>query len=130
MRWQHKRVTILDPVHQRWKAFRCPDQAADCYAKAKQELKDIIDSNTYELSSNFATNWDPAGFWNKECIWAMCSDEGNQWSSWGSDRTIDNFNPNMMKWFCACPENDYNDQNTCHSFHLQPSYPKHGYEVR
>lgn len=88
-----------------WKAFRCPDQAADCYAKAKQELKDIIDSNTYELASNFATNWDPAGFWNKECIWAMCSDEGNQWSSWGSDRTITFCNPNMFKWFCACPEN-------------------------
>ena len=88
-----------------WKAFRCPDQAADCYAKAKQELKDIIDSNTYELSSNFATNWDPAGFWNKECIWAMCSDEGNEWSSWGSDRTITFCNPNMFKWTCACPEN-------------------------
>lgn len=88
-----------------WKAFRCPDQAADCYAKAKQELKDIIDSNTYELSSNFATNWDPAGFWNKECIWAMCSDEGNEWSSWGSDRTITFANPNMFKWTCACPEN-------------------------
>lgn len=88
-----------------WKAFRCPDQAADCYAKAKQELKDIIDSNTYELSSNFATNWDPAGFWNKECVWAMCSDEGNEWSSWGSDRTITFANPNMFKWTCACPEN-------------------------
>ena len=88
-----------------WKAFRCPDQAAQCYAKAKQELKDIIDSQTYELSTNFATNWDPAGFWNKECIWAMCSDEGNQWSSWGADRTITFCNPNMFKWFTACPEN-------------------------
>ena len=88
-----------------WKAFRCPDQAAQCYAKAKQELKDIIDSKKYELSTNFATNWDPAGFWNKECIWAMCSDEGNQWSSWGADRTITFCNPNMFKWFTACPEN-------------------------
>ena len=82
-----------------WKAYRCPDQAADCYAKAKAELKSIIDSGTYELSTNFATNWDPAGFWNKECIWAMCSDEGNEWSSWGSDRTITFCNPNMFKWF-------------------------------
>ena len=88
-----------------WKAFRCPDKANECYTKAKQELKDIIDSNVYELSSNFATNWDPAGFWNKECIWAMCSDEGNQWSSWGADRTITFANPNMFKWFTACPEN-------------------------
>jgi len=88
-----------------WKAYRCPDQAADCYAKAKAELKSIIDSGTYELSTNFATNWDPAGFWNKECIWALCSDEGKEWSSWGGDRTITFANPNMLKWFCACPEN-------------------------
>ena len=88
-----------------WKAYRCPDKAADCYAKAKAELKSIIDSGTYELSSNFATNWDPAGFWNKECIWALCSDEGSEWSSWGGDRTITFANPNMLKWFCACPEN-------------------------
>jgi len=88
-----------------WLAYRCPDKAADSYAKAKAELKSIIDSGTYELSTNFATNWDPAGFWNKECIWALCSDEGEQWSSWGGDRTITFANPNMLKWFCACPEN-------------------------
>lgn len=88
-----------------WKAYRCPDKAADCYNKAKAELKSIIDSNIYELSTNYATNWDPAGFWNKECIWAMCSDEGEQWSSWGGDRTITFCNPNMFKWFTACPEN-------------------------
>ena len=88
-----------------WKAFRCPETAADCYNKAKAELKSIIESGTYKLSTNFATNWDPAGFWNEECIWAMCSDEGNQWSSWGGDRTITFCNPNMFKWFTACPEN-------------------------
>jgi hypothetical protein len=88
-----------------WKAYRCPEKADECYNKAKAELKSIIDSNTYELSTNFATNWDPAGFWNKECIWAMCSDEGNEWSSWGGDRTITFCNPNMLKWFTACPEN-------------------------
>ena len=88
-----------------WLAYRCPDKAADSYAKAKAELKSIIDSGTYELSTNFATNWDPAGFWNKECIWALCSDEGKEWSSWGGDRTITFANPNMLKWFCACPEN-------------------------
>ena len=88
-----------------WKAYRCPDQASQLYLKAKEELKSIIDSGTYELSTNFATNWDPAGFWNKECVWAMCSDEGNQWSSWGGDRTITFANPNMFKWFTACPEN-------------------------
>lgn len=88
-----------------WKAYRCPETAADCYNKAKSELQEIINSGTYKLVSNFATNWDPAGFWNEECIWAMCSDEGNEWSSWGGDRTITFCNPNMIKWFCACPEN-------------------------
>ncbi len=88
-----------------WKAFRCPETAADCYNKAKNELKSIIDSGTYQLVSNFATNWDPAGFWNSECVWAMCSDEGKEWSSWGGDRTITFCNPNMFKWFTACPEN-------------------------
>lgn len=88
-----------------WKAYRCPETASDCYAKAKTELKSIIDSGTYKLATNFATNWDPAGFWNEECIWAMCSDEGEQWSSWGGDRTITFCNPNMFKWFTACPEN-------------------------
>ena len=88
-----------------WKAFRCPETATDCYNKAKAELKSIIESGTYKLSTNFATNWDPAGFWNDECVWAMCSDEGNQWSSWGGDRTITFCNPNMFKWFTACPEN-------------------------
>ena len=88
-----------------WKAYRCPDKADDCYAKAKKELEDIIASGTYKLVNNFATNWDPAGFWNEECIWAMCSDAGGEWSSWGSDRTITFCNPNMFKWFTACPEN-------------------------
>lgn len=85
-----------------WKAFRCPETASDCYAKAKTELKSIIDSGTYELASNFATNWDPAGFWNKECVWAMCSDEGQEWSEWdGSKRTVGWTNSNMLKWFTA-----------------------------
>ncbi len=88
-----------------WKAYRCPDKASDCYNNAKVVLKEIITSGTYALTSNYATNWDPAGFWNEECVWAMVSDEGNEWSSWGGDRTITFCNPNMFKWFTACPEN-------------------------
>lgn len=89
-----------------WKAYRCPDQAAKLYADAKACLQQVYDKHdVYELSSNFATNWDPDGFWNKECIWAMVSDEGGQWSGWGGDRTITFCNPNMFKWFTACTEN-------------------------
>lgn len=88
-----------------WKAYRCPDQAAALYKNAKDELKEIIEKGPYKLSTNFSTNWDPAGFWNKECIWAMVSDEGQEWNGWGPDRTITFCNPNMFKWFTACPDN-------------------------
>lgn len=90
-----------------WKAYRCPSVASDCYSKATAQLEEIYaqKGKVYDLATNFATNWDPAGFWNKECIWAMCSDEGAQWSSWGGDRTITFCNPNMFKWFTACTEN-------------------------
>lgn len=89
-----------------WKAYRCPEVADACYIEARDLLGEIIGKeDIYKLSTNFATNWDPAGFWNQECIWAMVSDEGAQWSSWGADRTITFCNPNMFKWFTACPEN-------------------------
>lgn len=88
-----------------WKAYRCPDKADAMYKEAKEHLEEIINSGTYSLSTNFATNWDPDGFWNNECIWAMVSDEGDLFSSQGPDRTITFCNPNMFKWFTACTEN-------------------------
>lgn len=88
-----------------WKAYRCPDQAAGLYSAALPILKEIKERPEFKLSTNFSTNWDPAGFWNEECIWAMVSDEGNLWSDWGADRTITFANPNMFKWFTACPDN-------------------------
>lgn len=87
-----------------WKAYRVPSEAATCYSKAKTLLKQILDSGTYSLSTNFSTNWDPAGFWNNECIWAMTADEGDNWSSW-SGKYLDSGNSLMIKWFTACPEN-------------------------
>lgn len=91
-----------------WKAYRTGDQSL--YKTAEDILKEVIyaevdGKRVYELSTNFSTNWDPAGFWNKECIWAMVSDEGSLWSDWGADRTITFCNPNMFKWFTACPDN-------------------------
>jgi len=104
-----------------WKAYRqgCDNLGAwtkaqsdangtvvkECYTNAKTTLETVINSGTYSLSTNFATNWDPRGFWNSECIWAMCSDEGDKYSSWGGDRTITFCNPNMFKWFTACTNN-------------------------
>jgi starch-binding outer membrane protein, SusD/RagB family len=87
-----------------WKAYRCPEVAADNYKFAKDALEEILISKTYSLSTNYATNWDPAGFWNNECIWAMTADEGDNWSSW-SGKYLDTQNSLMIKWFAACPEN-------------------------
>jgi len=86
-----------------WKAYRCPEVADDNYKLAKAALKSILDSGTYSLATNYSTNWDPAGFWNSECIWAETCDEGDNWSSWGG-KYNDSSN-NMIKWFSACPEN-------------------------
>ena len=84
-----------------WKAYRCPETKADMMQKAKKELKDIIDSQTYSLSPSFCTNWDvEGGGWNSECIWAEILDEGSNYSGW-SDR----ISSLMTKWYTACPEN-------------------------
>ena len=83
-----------------WKAYRCPDQAADCYAKAKAALKDVLDNGPYKLQPSFSTLWDPEGAWSKECIWAQVIDEGEGWTGWSNLST--NFN---LKWYVACPEN-------------------------
>ena len=87
-----------------WKAYRCPEVADENYKLAKTALMSILDSGTYSLATNFSTNWDPAGFWNNECIWAEVCDEGDNWSSW-SGKYLDTQNSLMIKWFAACPEN-------------------------
>ncbi|MCR5361438.1 MAG: RagB/SusD family nutrient uptake outer membrane protein [Bacteroidales bacterium] len=87
-----------------WKAYRCPEVADENYKLAKAALKSILESGTYSLATNFSTNWDPAGFWNSECIWAEVCDEGDNWSSWGG-KYLDTQNSLMIKWFAACPEN-------------------------
>ena len=84
-----------------WKAYRCPETKAECIAAAKKELKEIIESGTYELNPSFSANWDvDKGGWTKECIWAEILDEGGNYSGW-SDR----ISSLMTKWYTACPEN-------------------------
>lgn len=85
-----------------WKAYRCPEQAQDCYTKAKAALKQVIDSKTYELNKSFTTLWDCAGAWDKECIWAEVLNEGTKWGSFDkNERTGSMF----TKFYAACPEN-------------------------
>ena len=52
-----------------WKAFRCPDKAADCYVKAKKELKDIIDQlNPYPCISTWVLFNEGVGQFNTKEI--------------------------------------------------------------
>ena len=85
-----------------WKAYRAPETAADSYKKAKEALKQIIDSKTYALNKSFTTLWDCAGVWDKEAIWVEVLNEGSNWGSWdGNLRSGSMF----TKYYTACPEN-------------------------
>lgn len=93
-----------------WKAYRLSDgangqtqdanAAKECYQKAANCFKQILDSKTYELSRSFTTNWDPAGAWNKETIWVEMLDEGDNASKW--ETMVARI---MIKWYTACQAN-------------------------
>jgi len=93
-----------------WKAYRLTDgangqtqdaaKAKECYQKAADAFKQIIDSHVYELQPSFTTNWDPAGVWSKECIWAEILDEGDNASKW--ETTVSRI---MIKWYTASQAN-------------------------
>ncbi|MDH6304680.1 hypothetical protein M2459_001416 [Parabacteroides sp. PF5-5] len=65
-----------------WKAYRCPDQANECYKKAETALKQVLDSGEYELNKSFTTLWDATGVWSKETIYEQVLNEGDKWGSW------------------------------------------------
>lgn len=68
-----------------WKAYRCPDQATECYQKAEAALKQVLNSGEYELNKSFTTLWDATGVWGKEAIYEQVLNEGDKWSSWDSN---------------------------------------------
>lgn len=85
-----------------WKAYRCPELAADCYAKAAEALRRVIEEGPYELNESFATLWDPIPvdayyFWNKEAILVQVLESSDDWS--------DEVPHNFSKFYAACPEN-------------------------
>jgi len=93
-----------------WKAYRLTDgangqtqdeaAAKECYQKAADCFKEILDSKTYKLNESFTTLWDPASAWGPETIWCEQLDEGNNWGQWGNLTS-----KLMLKWYTACPEN-------------------------
>ncbi len=68
-----------------WKAYRCPDQATECYQKAESALKQVLTSGEYELNKSYTTLWDATGVWGKEAIYEQVLNEGDKWSSWDSN---------------------------------------------
>ncbi len=68
-----------------WKAYRCPEQANECYKKAEIALKEVLDSGEYELNKSFTTLWDATGVWGKEVIYEQVLNEGDKWSSWDAN---------------------------------------------
>ena len=85
-----------------WMAYRCPDKAADCYAKAAAAFKQILDSKTYELNRSFTTLWDVNGVWDKEAIWEEVLDQGTDWGTWDGSLYVARM---FIKYYAACPEN-------------------------
>ncbi len=85
-----------------WKAYRCPEQANENYTKAAAVLKQILDSNTYELNKSFTTLWDASGIWGKEAIWTEVLDEGDKWGAWGGYNSGSHI---FTSFYAACPGN-------------------------
>lgn len=85
-----------------WKAYRqgnASGPGAEVDA-AKAELKEIIESGTYELQESFTTLFDPLA-WNKESIWEEVMEEG-------STKAWEGFHTNAHGWtdnYAACPDN-------------------------
>ena len=69
-----------------WKAYRCPDQAAECYGLAKAALKDVLENGPYELNRSFTTLYDADEAWGKEAIWQAILNEGDQWGGWDGSK--------------------------------------------
>jgi hypothetical protein len=86
-----------------WKAYRCPEQATECYQKAEQALKQVLDCGEYELNKSYTTLWDATGVWGKEAIYEEVLNEGNNWSSWDSN-TVSGAN-GWTIYYSAAPAN-------------------------
>ena len=69
-----------------WKAYTVPAQAKDCYQKAYDALKEVVNSGTYELSPSFTTLYDAAEAWPKEAIWQVVLNSGDEYGTWDNSK--------------------------------------------
>lgn len=66
-----------------WLSYRTGE---DHYTEAKAALKQIIDSEKYELNPSFSTLFDADEAWGKEAIWQVVLNEGDKWGSWDASQ--------------------------------------------
>lgn len=74
-------LTFLGDAYM-WKAFTCPDKAAECYQKAYDAFNEVIKSGEYELAPSYSSLYDADEAWPKEAIWQIVLNSGDKWGSW------------------------------------------------
>ena len=79
-------LTFLGDAYM-WKAYTVPEKANECYQKAYDAFKKVIDSGEYELSPSFTALYDAAEAWPKECIWQVLLNTGDNFGSWDASQT-------------------------------------------
>ena len=79
-------LTFLGDAYM-WKAYTVPEKAKECYQKAYDAFKEVINSGEYELSPSFTALYDAAEAWPKECIWQVLLNTGDNYGSWDASQT-------------------------------------------
>ena len=78
-------LTFLGDAYM-WKAYTVPEKAQECYQKAYDVFKQVINSGEYELLPSFTTLYDAAEAWPKEAIWQVVLNAGDDYGSWDAPK--------------------------------------------
>lgn len=78
-------LTFLGDAYM-WKAYTCPETAADCYQKAYDAFQQVVKSGVYELAPSYSTLYDADEAWPKEAIWQIVLNSGDDWGSWDDSK--------------------------------------------
>lgn len=78
-------LTFLGDAYM-WKAYTCPETAAQCYQDAYDALSQVYKSGVYELSPSYSTLYDADEAWPKEAIWQIVLNSGDDWGSWDDSK--------------------------------------------
>ncbi len=74
-------LTFLGDAYM-WKAYTCPEKAAECYKLAKDALYEVYKNGPYKLAPSYSTLYDADEAWPDEAIWQIVLNSGDDWGSW------------------------------------------------